>query len=95
VPDSDGVITYSCPILGTPVNCSFDNGGTINGSFTGRTPAEVRFINQPLASTGGFGCPTAASFNAAYASTAPSALFLPDSWRGTFTKGQPAGWGER
>ena len=70
------VMTVSCVLSGIPVNCSFGNGGSVTGSVTGGTPAEVRFINQTLAITAGFGCPTAAQVNATYSVTTPSPLFL-------------------
>jgi hypothetical protein len=76
-------VSFTCPIFGIPTTCSFGGSGTVTGAVTGGNPATVRFTNQAIASTGGFGCPTSAVWNAQYVLTAvsgsPTALFLTNS----------------
>ncbi|HEV7753926.1 MAG TPA: hypothetical protein VGO71_20400 [Baekduia sp.] len=76
-------VSFTCTILGFPVNCSFGGSGSVSGTVTGANPAGVKFTNQSIASTGGFGCPTAAVWNAEYVLTAvsgsPTALFVTNS----------------
>jgi hypothetical protein len=73
------VVTFTCTIVGFPVQCSFGNSGSVSGAFTGGNPAEVKFTNQSIASTGGFGCPSAAQWNATYSVTTPKPLYLTNS----------------
>jgi hypothetical protein len=60
------VVQFTCPILGIPVTCSFGNGGIVTGQATGGSVMTIRFTNQAIVSTGGFGCPTSATWNAQY-----------------------------
>ena len=69
-------VSFTCPIAGFPVTCAFGGNGDVTGSFTGGNPATVQFTNQSIASTGGFGCPTAAQWNATYSVTTPNPLYL-------------------
>jgi hypothetical protein len=64
-------VSFSCPILGAPVTCTFGGSGTLDATETGGNTAVIDFVGQPLASTGGFGCPTSSTLNARYQTVAP------------------------
>lgn len=66
--------TFTCPILGAPVSCTFGGSGTVDGTFTGGNPAKIDYVNQALPSTGGFGCPTNATWNVLF--TTSTALYI-------------------
>jgi hypothetical protein len=59
-------VSFSCPILGSPVTCTFGGSGTVDATVTGGTRAVIDVRNQNIASTGGFGCPNASTWNATY-----------------------------
>jgi hypothetical protein len=59
-------VSFSCPILGSPVTCTFGGSGTVDATITGGAPAVVDVRNQNIASIGGFGCPNASTWNATY-----------------------------
>jgi hypothetical protein len=65
-------VSFTCPILGFPVTCNFGTG-TVTGVLTGGNPVDVKFTNQSIPSSGGFGCPTAATWNADYNGTGTNA----------------------
>lgn len=65
-------VTFHCPILGMAVACTFGGGtSTVHGTITAGNPAILHITNQALSVSGGFGCPTAAQWNARYRSTVP------------------------
>jgi hypothetical protein len=70
-------VSFTCPILGAPVTCVFGGSGTVDGTLTGGATPVVDIVNQAIASTGGFGCPTASQWNARYSVT--KALFVSNS----------------
>jgi hypothetical protein len=70
-------VSFSCPILGTPVTCTFGGSGTVDATITGGAPAVVDVRNQNIASTGGFGCPNASTWNATY--NMSSTLYISNS----------------
>jgi hypothetical protein len=73
-------VSFTCPIFGFPVNCSFGGSGSVTGQVTGGNPAEVRFTNQAIAASGGgFGCPSSAVWNATYTVSSPAALYVTNS----------------
>lgn len=70
-------ITVHCPILGMNVACTFGGSGTLKATVTNGNPAILHMVNQSIAATGGFGCPTAAVINARFSSN--KALFITNS----------------
>lgn len=60
------------------MQCTFAGGsGSIDAIVTGGNPAIIDVVNQPLAATGGFGCPTASTLNVRYQTTSP--LYITNS----------------
>jgi hypothetical protein len=64
-------VTMHCPIGGNTTACTYGGSGTLDGTVTGGSPAIVDFVNQSFPSIGGFGCPTASTWNFQYQTTVP------------------------
>jgi hypothetical protein len=62
-------VSYTCAILGMPVNCTIGGSGTVDGMLTGGHDPVIDIVNQNMATTGGFGCPTSMQWNARYTVT--------------------------
>lgn len=71
-------VTFSCPILGATITCTFGEVGTLDGTVTGGSPATIDITNQQLTTTPAFGCPTSLNWNARFAVTGP-ALYVSSS----------------
>lgn len=76
------VVSFSCPVFGSPVTCSF-GGNSISGTIHGGNPADIAFTNATINSTGGFGCPTSAKWTAKYVAnngggSNPTSIYVAD-----------------
>lgn len=70
-------MTWNCPILGTVISCTYGGSGTLDSTITGGASPPIEFVNQSIASTGGFGCPTTAQWN--FQLTVTKSLFVTNS----------------
>lgn len=70
-------VSFSCPIFGASVVCTFGGAGTVDGNVTGGSTPIIDIVNQSIAATGGLGCPPNALLNAEYQSTV--AIFVTNS----------------